>query len=157
MQRVKTSGAIIRALLTSATVVASLITTLSVQSGAQETKNPTDLSTLPPVESIGPKTNIRAFLRPDVPQVLHVAAVRRAWRIDPAIRDFREMAENDWDFTAVGGVLGFGALDPDFDAQGMVEQMLSEPTLTVAERSRQPSTTQTARAGFWSGFFSLAR
>lgn len=152
MQRVKTSGAIIRALLTSAIVVAGLITTLSVQSGAQEAKNPTDLSTLPPVESIGPKTNIRAFLRPEVPKVLHIAAVRRAWRIDPAIRDFREMAENDWDFTAVGGVLGFGALDPDFDAQAMVAQMLSQPRQTVAEQSRQPSATLTVRAGLWSRF-----
>jgi hypothetical protein len=131
-------------------IVAGAVAASSVSSVAQET-------TLPPVESIGPKTNIRAFLRPDVPQVIHVAAVRRAWRMDPAIRDFREMAENDWDFTAVGGVLGFGALDPDFDAQAMAAQMLTEPQLTVAGTFRQPSATQTARAGFWAGFFPVIR
>jgi hypothetical protein len=35
----------------------------------------------------------------------------------------------------------------------MVEKMLSKPGLTVAEQLRQPSAMQTARAGFWSGFF----
>jgi hypothetical protein len=147
MQRVKTSA--IKCAVLSSAIVVGLVAVLSAQSVAQETTSGSDL--LPLVESIGPKTNIRAFLLPDVPQVLHVAAVRRAWRMDPAIRDFKEMAENDWDFTAAGGVLGFGELDPNFDAQGMVAEMMSKPGLTLAERlTRQ---TQTARAGFWSGFF----
>jgi len=151
MQRVKTS-AIKCAVLSFATVV-GLVAVLSAQSAAQETKSAGDVTILPAIESIGAKTNIRAFLLPGVPQVLHVAAVRRAWRMDPAIRDFKEMAENDWDFTVAGGVLGFGDLDPGFDAQAMVTEMLSKPGLTVAEQSRQPSAAQIARAGFWSGFF----
>jgi hypothetical protein len=144
MQRVKASA--IKCAMLSSAIVFGLVAVLSAQSAAQET-------TVPPIESIGPKTNIHAFLLPDVPQVIHVAAVRRAWRIDPAIRDFREMAENDWDFTAAGGVLGFGEIDPDLDTQGMVAQMLTQPRLTIAEQVRRSSATQTARAGFWSGFF----
>jgi hypothetical protein len=147
MRRVKTSA--IKCAVLSSAIVVGLVAVLSAQSVAQA-----DSDLLPPVESIGPRTNIRVFLLPDVPQVLHVAAVRRAWRMDPAIRDFKEMAENDWDFTATGGVLGFGEIDPNFDAQGMVAEMMSKPGLTLAERFRSTTRqTQTARAGFWSGFF----
>ena len=153
MQRVKTSA--IKCAVLSSAIVVGLVTVLSAQSAAQEATAGSNL--LPPIESIGPKTNVRAFLLPDVPQVLHVAALRRAWRIDPAIRDFREMSENDWDFIAVGGVLGFGALDPDFDAQAMAAQMLTEPRLTIVEQFRRSPATQTARAGFWSGLFPLVR
>ena len=144
MQRVKASA--IKCAMLSSAIVFGLVAVLSAQSAAQET-------TVPLIQLIGPRTNIHAFLLPDVPQVIHVAAVRRAWRIDPAIRDFREMAENDWDFTAAGGVLGFGEIDPDLDTQGMVAQMLTQPRLTIAEQVRRSSATQTARAGFWSGFF----
>lgn len=146
MQRMKTSGAINRVL---SIIIVGVITALSMQSVAQES----NLSALPPIESIDAKTDIRGFLLPDVPRVLHVAALRRTWLVNPAIRDFREMAENDWDFTATGGVLGFGPLDPDFDSQAMVAEMLSTPGLTVAGQSRQPSATQIVRAGFWSGIF----
>src|SRR5262249_36739620 len=47
-----------------------------------------DLPELPPIESIGPGSDIRAFLAPGVPVSLARAALRRAWFADPAIRDF---------------------------------------------------------------------
>ena len=69
-----------------------------------------DLAKLPPIESIAAATDIRPFLAPGVPSELTRAALRRAWATDPAIRDFIGLAENQWDFTAPGGVPGFGPL-----------------------------------------------
>jgi hypothetical protein len=69
---------------------------------------------LPSIEEITATTDIRAFLAPGVPSELRLAALRRAWSTDPAIRDFIGLAENQWDFNAPDGVPGFGSLvDPD--------------------------------------------
>ena len=72
------------------------------------------IAKLPPIEEITATTDIRAFLAPGVPSELRLAALRRAWSADPAIRDFIGLAENQWDFNAPDGVPGFGSLiDPD--------------------------------------------
>lgn len=70
-----------------------------------------DLSSLPPIDSIGAGTDITAFLRKGIPQELSRAALRRAWTADPAIRDFVGLAENAWDFNDPNAMLGFGPLD----------------------------------------------
>jgi hypothetical protein len=59
-----------------------------------------DAARLPPIESIGPGSDIRPFLDPGVPQNLTRAALRRAWATDPTIRDFIGLSENSWDFNA---------------------------------------------------------
>ncbi|MBV8512734.1 MAG: DUF3306 domain-containing protein [Xanthobacteraceae bacterium] len=72
------------------------------------------IARLPPIDEITAATDIRAFLAPGVPTELRVAALRRAWRADPAIRDFIGLAENQWDFNAPDGVPGFASMiDPD--------------------------------------------
>jgi hypothetical protein len=68
---------------------------------------------LPPLESIGPGSDVRAFLRAGVPAALSRAALRRAWAADPAIRDFVGLAENSWDFTKPGQIPGFNAIAPN--------------------------------------------
>jgi len=101
---------------------------------------PVDLSKLPPIESITAATDIRAFLAPGVPVELTRAALRRVWAADPAIRDFVGLAENAWDFTAPGGVPGFGPLQPGeavasllADAAHKVDAALASPAATAAE------------------------
>jgi len=79
-----------------------------------------DLSKLPSLESIGPGTDIRAFLQPGVPASLSHAALRRAWSADPAIRDFIGLSENSWDFTAPETIPGFGPLLPSDNVRQMV-------------------------------------
>jgi hypothetical protein len=44
---------------------------------------------LPPIEAIDAHTDVTVFLRSGVPDELRRAALRRAWTVDPAIRDFR--------------------------------------------------------------------
>lgn len=83
-----------------------------------------DLETLPPIESIGAGTDISAFLKVGVPADLTRAALRRAWAADPAIRDFVGLSENSWDFTAPGGVPGFGPLSAE-DASRLMAQFTS--------------------------------
>jgi hypothetical protein len=53
---------------------------------------------LPPIESIGAESDIRCFLAPGVPVELTRAALRRAWVVDPRIRDFVGLSENSSDF-----------------------------------------------------------
>jgi Protein of unknown function (DUF3306) len=65
---------------------------------------------LPSIDAITGDTDIRAFLRSQVPAALTRAALRKAWVSDPAIRDFIGIAENQWDFNDPAAMPGFGPL-----------------------------------------------
>jgi hypothetical protein len=84
-----------------------------------------DIGKLPSLDSIGPDTDVSAFLQPGVPTALRHAALRRAWVTDPAIRDFRAPQELDWDFNAPG-VPGFGEIGTDVDVTKMTARILGE-------------------------------
>ena len=100
---------------------------------------------LPPIEEITATTDIRAFLAPGVPVELRLAALRQAWRADPAIRNFIGLAENQWDFNAPDGVPGFGSLiDPD-QVRRLLAKVVGGDELE-AERSA-PETAAPDRAG----------
>jgi hypothetical protein len=84
----------------------------SCDRGAAEGIPPeTELSNLPPIESIDAVTDVRAFLGEGIPQELSRAALRRAWSADPAIRNFVGLAENAWDFNDPRAMPGFGPLE----------------------------------------------
>ncbi|MCK1274995.1 DUF3306 domain-containing protein [Bradyrhizobium sp. 61] len=84
---------------------------LSNRAAAEPAPPETELSNLPPIESIDAATDITAFLRKGIPQELSRAALRRAWSADPTIRDFVGLAENAWDFNDPNAMAGFGPLD----------------------------------------------
>jgi hypothetical protein len=79
-----------------------------------------DLDSLPPVESIVAGTDIRPFLQVGVPAALTRAALRSAWAADPAVRDFIEIAENQWNFNDPAGIPGFEPMAPTELAPGFV-------------------------------------
>jgi Protein of unknown function (DUF3306) len=85
-----------------------------------------DLASLPSLDSITAVTDIRAFLAPGVPTDLARAALRRAWAADPAIRDFKGLAENAWDFTDPTAMPGFGALPPGTDIKKLLAQIFGD-------------------------------
>jgi hypothetical protein len=85
-----------------------------------------DLASLPSLHSITALTDIRAFLASGVPNELARAALRRAWAADPAIRDFKGLAENAWDFTDPTAMPGFGALPESTDVRKLVAQIFGE-------------------------------
>lgn len=66
-----------------------------------------DPASLPPVESLTAESDFAGFLREEVPAALRRAALRRAWTLDPAIRDFAGPADYAWDFNAPEGMAGF--------------------------------------------------
>src|SRR5262249_54501811 len=102
-----------------------------------------DLASLPPIESIVAGTDITAFLRAGIPAELTRAALRRAWAADPAIRDFVGLSENSWDFTAPGGVPGFGPLSAE-DSSRLLSQFSGQLKEAV-QQIKAIDPAQTAR------------
>jgi hypothetical protein len=82
-----------------------------------------DLASLPPVDSLTIESDFTAFLHRKVPLELRSAALRRAWSLDPAIRDFIGPADYAWDFNAPDGVPGF-ALELGGDAMKLLSHAL---------------------------------
>ena len=112
--------------------VADPVAELVAAEAAEPEIDPADL---PPLERIATGADIQAFLQKGVPKALRQAALRRLWSADPAIREFREVADYDWDFNAPG----YGALLPTDDPRAVVEKLFSamrrrvtEPTATAA-------------------------
>jgi hypothetical protein len=102
------------------------------------------LETLPAIDSITATTDIRAFLKPGVPDGLKHAALRQAWATDPAIRDFVGIAENQWDFNKPQNIPGFGLLDPSQNIQRMVAALSSgRSTESQNVPEQQPVSQQT--------------
>jgi hypothetical protein len=91
----------------------------------EETQLLLDPASLPPIDSIGAGSDIRPFLSASMPADLTRAALRRAWLVDPAIRDFVGLSENSWDFNALGGVPGFGSLTAE-DARRLLARVMGE-------------------------------
>lgn len=105
---------------------------------------PLDLASLPPIESLTLESDITAFLRKGVPAVLQRAALRRAWSLDPAIRDFVGPADYAWDYNAVDGVPG-ASLNLTGNLRDMLAQAFgTEPAAPVAPEP-VPPTVQAAR------------
>jgi Protein of unknown function (DUF3306) len=65
-----------------------------------------DPASLPKIDDLTAESDISVFLRKGVPEALQKLALRRMWSLDPEIRDFVEMAENQFDFHAPGGIPG---------------------------------------------------
>jgi hypothetical protein len=93
---------------------------------------------LPSLDSIDAQSDITVFLGDDVPAPLRLAALRRAWSADPAIRDFRGLQESDWDFDDPDGIPGFGKLGPEVDVQRMAAHILGEMPQVVAQAPDRP-------------------
>jgi hypothetical protein len=94
-----------------------------------------DAAKLPSIEAIDARTDITVFLQRGVPDELRVTALRRAWTADPAIRDFKEPQENDWNFNDPNSIPGFGKLGPEVDVKRMVAEILGEaPRIAFAAR-----------------------
>jgi hypothetical protein len=101
------------------------------------------LEALPVIDSITATTDIRAFLRPGVPDGLKHAALRQAWATDPAIRDFVGIAENQWDFNKPQNVPGFGLLDPSPNFQPLVSAHSVSESMESQNIPEQPLGAQT--------------
>ena len=105
-----------------------------------ESRPASDRDILPPIDSIGPESDIRAFLAAGVPADLTRAALRRVWSSDPTIRDFVGLSENSWDFNSATSMAGFGPIDEE-TVRRLVTRVLGEtksPAEATAE-TEQPA------------------
>jgi len=104
-----------------------------------------DVSSLPPIESIGAGTDITAFMQPSVPSALRHAALRRVWAADPAIRDFVGLNENYWnDVAGAAAAPGFGDLDSGIDVKRMVSELFGDSAPEKAESGSEPTSVTAA-------------
>jgi hypothetical protein len=90
----------------------------------QAPEEPFDPANLPSIDSLSADSDYTVFLRPGVPEALTNAALRQAWRSDPFISSFKEMADYDWDFNAPG----YGALLPTDDVKALLSRVIDRPT-----------------------------
>jgi hypothetical protein len=96
-----------------------------------------DPASLPPLESLTAESDFAAFLRDEVPAALRRAALRRAWTLDPSIRDFVGPADYAWDYNAPGGVPGF-SLEVPKDLERLIAQAIgSGPPAAEEEEASQ--------------------
>lgn len=106
---------------------------------------PFDPDSLPPLDSIGPGSNVHPFLAANVPAALKRMALRRAWSTDPAIRDFIGLSENAWDFNATGEAPGFGAINEEVVrqlAKKIVGESGTDVPMSSSTAAKSDQTTQ---------------
>lgn len=100
-----------------------------------------DPAQLPSLESIGPDTDVAAFLHRDVPPELTRAALRRAWTSDPAIKNFVGLVESGWDFNDPSAMGGFGPISPEEVARLAGAVIAALPDAAPASEAAQMSGT----------------
>ena len=96
---------------------------------------------LPALDTIDAQTDIKVFMQREVPDEIRLPALRRAWSVNPAIRDFKGLVELDWAFDAPNSISGFGELDPGFDVAQRLAQLFDGTAMGA-----QQSTTMLAFA-----------
>jgi hypothetical protein len=104
-----------------------------------EAGEPFDPSSLPSIEAITANTDVRGFLQSRVPAELTLAALRRAWTSDPAIRDFIGIAENQWDFNDPNSIPGFGPLEVTGNEPAVFTRVLGELERVAETSSESPA------------------
>jgi hypothetical protein len=98
---------------------------------AEHVLSPEEIAALPRIEALTAASDVTVFLRPGVPEALRKAALRRAWLVDPAIRDFVGHARDyAYDWNVPGGVPGHGPLEAIDDVVAMVDRVLGQPPAT---------------------------
>lgn len=96
-----------------------------------------DFPSLPPIDSIDAQTDVTVFFRIGVPERMRLAALRRVWTVDPAIRDFRGLEELGWDFNDPNAVLGFSDIEPDAYVYTLVARLHRQPPRLPGQSIRQ--------------------
>jgi hypothetical protein len=90
---------------------------------------------LPPIESLGAGSDYTVFLARGVSRAVQAQALGIAWASDPAIANFRGMAEYAWDFNAPG----YGELGPADDAAEWLGQIVRSGSKIVAAVAEEAS------------------
>jgi hypothetical protein len=98
---------------------------------------PVDLATLPKIEDLTATSDISVFLRKGVPDELKRLALRKAWTLDPAIRDFVEVAENQYNWNIPGGAPGYGPINEGTSIEALLAQATGRGPTTATPAVEQ--------------------
>jgi hypothetical protein len=112
-----------------------------------------DLSSLPKLEDLTATTDITAFLKKGVPESLRNAALRKAWALDPAIRNYVNPAlDYAYDWNTPGGVPGSSEIGAGMDVARLVSQIMggesaADSRSSGADSGNVPAADPTCSAG----------
>jgi hypothetical protein len=99
-----------------------------------------DLSKLPKIEDLTADSDFTAFMDARVPSGLRQAALRRAWTLDPRIRDFIEVAEFQYNWNVPGGAPGYGPLPEGVNVATLLAQVMAAvPAIPPVEDADRPA------------------
>ncbi len=101
---------------------------------------------LPSLDDIVPGADVSRFFASHVPESLRTAALRKLWVTDPQIRDFIEMAENQWDFNNPDSIAGWSSKLDAADVKAMAARILNfgNPPEQRAEAEAEPPSSEPA-------------
>jgi hypothetical protein len=95
-----------------------------------------DPSELPKIEDLTVDSDFTQFMDARVPSGLRQAALRRAWTLDPRIRDFIEVAEFQYNWNVPGGAPGYGPLPEGTNVASLLAQVIGAiPTASASENA----------------------
>jgi Protein of unknown function (DUF3306) len=81
---------------------------------------------LPSLDDVVAGGDVSVFLQAHVPESLRNAALRKLWTTDPAIRDFIEMADYQWNFNDPDSIPGWSSTLPGVDVQALARRIFGE-------------------------------
>lgn len=97
----------------------------------------------PSLESVDKDFDLAHWLKQNVPESWKLAALRRVWETDPAIRDFVNPArEYALDWNTPGGAPGYGPLGDSDDVKAMLAQLFPEKSQTAVPSGQPVETAQ---------------
>ena len=107
---------------------------------AEPDKPALDLSTLPNIEELTADSDFTVFLDARVPSGVRQAALRRAWVLDPRIRDFIEVADWQYNWNVPGGAPGYGPLPQGTNVAELLAQVVGAVPRKAATTSADTPT-----------------
>lgn len=109
------------------------------EAGPEAVAEPEEFVEPPALESIGADFDLSYWLRQKVPEAWKRQALRHAWSADPAIRDFKGLADYDLDYNTPGMAPGYGPLtESDSEIAAMARKIFGEPEPEDLARDSQP-------------------
>lgn len=97
-----------------------------------------DPATLPDLATLDAASDFTVFLKPGVPVALRNAALRKAWLLDPLIRDHVSPLDYAWDFNTPGG-LPHGFAAELGEAAEVVREMLARVVGLTSDKEEEPA------------------
>lgn len=104
------------------------------------------LADLPSIDEIDAATDLKPWLKLNVPAAWRLAAMRKMWAADPAIAEFIGPSDYAWDWNVPDGVPGFGPLRAIDNIVELVANIANGMPLQDVEIVRSAAGTSMAAA-----------